>query len=221
MSSDTAVSIFRHPLLKYSSLALVMLRTVSPIPVAEHVLQGLFPQSCWCIRSLGKISPIHDETSVLWQLCTCFHWGMYVLSGHYDLLCCTTDTLCQLKNKGDNWVRPYILFCLFRSTYKYTVYIHYWLVPAQDVHFFYTRSHLSALQNCALLFSTNFQFIFVFKKCITKFSHWIVSCTICFKNIVQVFINFTHSFVAIELLTFCKNAKKYLLIKRALTILVK
>ena len=30
------------------------------------------------------------------------------------------------------------------------------LFPAQDVHFFYTRSHLSALQNCALLFSTNF-----------------------------------------------------------------
>ena len=31
-----------------------------------------------------------------------------------------------------------------------------WLVPAQDIHFFYTRSHLSALQNCAVLFSTNF-----------------------------------------------------------------
>ena len=45
------------------------------------------------------------------------------------------------------------------------------LVPAQDVHFFYTRSHLSALQNCALLFSTNFQFIFIFKKCMTQFSH--------------------------------------------------
>ena len=45
------------------------------------------------------------------------------------------------------------------------------LVLAQDVHFFYTRSHLSALQNCALLFSTNSQFIFIFKKCITQFSH--------------------------------------------------
>ena len=30
------------------------------------------------------------------------------------------------------------------------------LVPAQDVHFFYTRSNLSALQSCALIFSTNF-----------------------------------------------------------------
>ena len=40
---------------------------------------------------------------------------------------------------------------------------HIRLVPAQDVHFFYTRYHFSALQNCALLFSTNFQFIFTFK----------------------------------------------------------
>ena len=48
------------------------------------------------------------------------------------------------------------------------------LVPAQDVHFFYTHSHLSALQNCAVLFSTNFQIIFIFKKCTTQFSHWIV-----------------------------------------------
>ena len=45
------------------------------------------------------------------------------------------------------------------------------LVPAQDVHFFYTSSHLSALKNCALNFSNNFQFIFIFKKCTTQFSH--------------------------------------------------
>ena len=37
------------------------------------------------------------------------------------------------------------------------------LGPAQDVHFFYTRSHLSGLQSCALIFSTNFQFIFTIK----------------------------------------------------------
>ena len=48
------------------------------------------------------------------------------------------------------------------------------LVPAQDVHFFYTRSHLSVLQNCAVLFSTNFQIIFIFKKCTTQFSHYFV-----------------------------------------------
>ena len=45
------------------------------------------------------------------------------------------------------------------------------LVPAQDVHFFYTRFHFSALQNCALLFSTKFQFIFIFKKCTTQFNY--------------------------------------------------
>ena len=37
------------------------------------------------------------------------------------------------------------------------------LDPDQDVHSFYMRSHFSALQNCALLFPTNFQFIFIFK----------------------------------------------------------
>ena len=88
-------------------------------------------------------------------------------------------------------------------------------VPAQDVHFFYMRSRLSALQNCALLFSINFQFIFIFKECITQFSHWIVSCIIVFKNIAKVFIKFTHSFVAIELLTFCKNSKKNLLLRES------
>ena len=34
---------------------------------------------------------------------------------------------------------------------------------AQDVQFFYMHSHLSALQNCALILSTKFQFIFTFK----------------------------------------------------------
>ena len=37
------------------------------------------------------------------------------------------------------------------------------LVSAQEGPFFYKHSHLSALQNSALLFSTNFQFIFSFK----------------------------------------------------------
>ena len=37
------------------------------------------------------------------------------------------------------------------------------LVPAQDVHFFYTHSHFSALQKFALLLSASFQFIFTFK----------------------------------------------------------
>ena len=37
------------------------------------------------------------------------------------------------------------------------------LGPAQDVHFFYTRSYLSSLQSYALIFSANFRFIFTFK----------------------------------------------------------
>ena len=35
------------------------------------------------------------------------------------------------------------------------------LVPSQDIHFFYTRSHLSAQKRCALISATNFQFIFI------------------------------------------------------------
>ena len=42
--------------------------------------------------------------------------------------------------------------------------IYYRLVPAQDGPFSYTRSHLSALQNCALLFSINFYIIFILKE---------------------------------------------------------
>ena len=91
----------------------------------------------------------------------------------------------------------YVLVCVIR------------LVPAQDGPFFYTRSHLSALQNCAVLLSTNFQIIVIFKECTTQFSHWIVQCAIFFKNIVQLFIKFTRSFVAIELLTCFINAKNY------------
>ena len=51
---------------------------------------------------------------------------------------------------------------------------------------------------------------------------WSLNCVVrhyFFKNIVQLFIKFTHSFVAIELLTFCKKYKKtILLLKRALGI---
>ena len=43
--------------------------------------------------------------------------------------------------------------------------------PAQDVHFFYTRSHFSAIENCALIFSINFKFILTFKECTTQFSY--------------------------------------------------
>ena len=48
-----------------------------------------------------------------------------------------------------------------------------------------------------ITFLNQFLVYFHIKKYITQFSHWIVSCTIFFNNIVQVFIKFTHSFVAI------------------------
>ena len=59
---------------------------------------------------------------------------------------------------------------------------------------------------------------FIFKIFITQLSHSIVSCAIFFKNIVQLFINFTHSSVDIGLLTFCKNAKKLFYCSRELSL---
>ena len=82
------------------------------------------------------------------------------------------------------------------------------LVPAQDIPFIYTRSHLSALQNCALLLSTNFQFFSYLKNGLQTVVIELCSAQFFFKNIAQLFIKFTHSSVAIELLTFCKNAQK-------------
>ena len=45
-----------------------------------------------------------------------------------------------------------------KLTREFNIYYRYCIgiVPAQDFHFFYTRSRLSALQSCALFFSTNF-----------------------------------------------------------------
>ena len=76
------------------------------------------------------------------------------------------------------------------------------LVTAQDVHFLYTRSHLSALQNCALIFSTNFQFISTFKNALHNLVIELWSAQKYFKTNLRLFIKFTHIFVAIELLTF-------------------
>ena len=81
-------------------------------------------------------------------------------------------------------------------------------VPDQDVQFFYTLSHLSALQNCALYFSTNFQFIFTFKNEVLNLVIELCSAHKLFqKYFTRFFKIVTHSFVAIELLTFFNNAK--------------
>ena len=54
------------------------------------------------------------------------------------------------------------LFIILRILYEYLAnqpfllrLLYLRLVRAQDVQFLYTRSHLSALQNCALILSTN------------------------------------------------------------------
>ena len=92
------------------------------------------------------------------------------------------------------------------------------LVPAQDVHFFYTRSHFSALQNCALIFSTNFQFIFTLKNALHNLAIELCIALKIFKKILRLFIKFTRGFVAIELLTFFKNAKFHFCCSRELSV---
>ena len=91
------------------------------------------------------------------------------------------------------------------------------LVPAQGGPFFYTRSHFSALQNYALLSSTNFSLFSYLKNALQNLviGFWSVPF---FKNIVQFFINLTHISLAIELLTFCKNAKKQFYCSRELSL---
>ena len=84
------------------------------------------------------------------------------------------------------------------------------LVPAQDVHFFYTPSYLNALQNYALIFSTIFLSLFShFKNALHYVIIELCSALKFSKNIRQLFIKFTHIFVAIELLNICKNENIY------------
>ena len=82
-----------------------------------------------------------------------------------------------------------------------------WLGPDQDIHFFYTRSHLSALKKCALMFPTNFEFIFTFKDALHNLVIALRITLKVFPKYLRLFIEITRSFVAIELLTFSKNAK--------------
>ena len=70
----------------------------------------------------------------------------------------------------------------------------YRLFPAQDGPFFYMCYHLSALQNCAVLFSTNFQNIFIFKNALHNLVIELCSALFFSNNILQLYINFTHSF---------------------------
>ena len=79
-----------------------------------------------------------------------------------------------------------------------------WIVTAQDVHFFYTRSRLSALQSYVLTFSTNFQF---FSHLNSAQQHLVIELCRALKihqKYPRLFNKVTRSFVAIELFTFSK-----------------
>ena len=84
-----------------------------------------------------------------------FYSGVFSLRG-IRLLVFLVDI-----NKIEAWA-TYIGNSYLESNTLEKVYIIL-IVPAQDVHFFYMRSRLSALKCCAFNFLTNFQFIFTLK----------------------------------------------------------
>ena len=105
-----------------------------------------------------------------------------ILYNHSTSLCTSenitspTQYLFLIVSTSTNTFRPYHLHwnhntCSF--SFKLILCEQHWIYhynqrlnqhdPAHNIHFFYMRSHLSALQNCAFLISTNFQFNFTFK----------------------------------------------------------
>ena len=85
-------------------------------------------------------------------------------------------------------------------------FFHQRLGPAQDVPFFYTGYHLSELQSCALIFSTNF----ILFSHLNSAQHNLV-IKLCRapkkKMFLRLFGRLAHSFVAIELLNSSINEK--------------
>ena len=76
------------------------------------------------------------------------------------------------------------------------------LVPAQDIHFFYTRSHLSALQNCALISQPIFSLLPHLKKALHNLVIYLCSALKNNLFLKSFCSKFPHIFVAIESLNF-------------------
>ena len=107
-------------------------------------LEGIIDEVTYktTIQNMHKFVGRHNSSSQLIYQC----WDMVVM--FYNILSFMTKLKRNIK----------------------CYHIHMWeailvkrLGPSQDVTFLYTGSHLSELQSCALIFSTNFYFIFVFK----------------------------------------------------------
>ena len=71
---------------------------------------------------------------------------------------------------------------------------------------------------CITFLSQFFSLFSYFKNALHNLVIELCSAPFFPRNIAQLFINFTHSFVAIELLTFCKNAKKRFYCSRELSL---
>ena len=85
--------------------------TMSPIPVGEYALQGLFIQSTTGHMSSGKYVLVSTEA------CT------FLVA----IMICSVEQLtsCVRKQKRQQNMNIYFIFYIFISTYKYTVYHQY------------------------------------------------------------------------------------------------
>ena len=121
-----------------------------------------------------------------------------------------------------HWWQKHLTLNIFCYLIKLLV-INYYILWHVRLHA--TKSIYDLFQPKMDLFSTraliwvHFKTVRYFSQPIFRsFSYWknalhnlvieLCSALIFFKNNLQLYINFTHSFVAIELLAFCKNAKK-------------
>ena len=122
-----------------------MFRTMSLIPVGAYVLQGMFPQSCWCIRSLRTMSPITlvhtfskdyvpDPWQVIFPPTTMYLFNNEAFTLSVAIMTCY---FVQLTRRVGNrkYTTKYdhrFFVCLFISTYKYTLYHHYYYSWPED-----------------------------------------------------------------------------------------
>ena len=117
------------------------------IIISQNLISSTFvSDACGLMRCiLYLIFPHH---TVMWLYC----WNNTVLSKMDPYM--VFHILCSIIIKHE-FISNFVVVVNSFINFSDIIFIN-WLVPAQDVHFFYTRSQLSALQKCALIFSTNF-----------------------------------------------------------------
>ena len=150
---ESTNSIFWCTHLQTSSLSIIFLSIQSKISGNRKVI-AVFPRS--------------NVNFVRFDIPHTFDALTFILHQSHSLFCWFNRTS-LVTERWDHFFPQlnvnFIQFDIFHIFDALTFYTR--LGSAQDVHFLYMGSHLSALHSCTLIFSTNFQFIFTFKYCTT------------------------------------------------------